>query len=747
MSKQKIAVIGGGVASMTACCYLTEQPGWQEKYDITVFQQGWRLGGKGASGRNAKLGDRIEEHGLHVWFGAYVNSFATIQNVYNELNRPDNCAISTWQQAFRPHQLVVLAEDLSSGWDNWQVNFPLIPGNPANGSLDLHFWEMTRLVFYWLKQWLGDLAKHAKQANKSTHLHVKDDESDEPWWRHIIDEVKEGYEDIKDEWEAFKDELDESLDDIADDVEQALAQLGQFFAKRAHDKDLSSDSHLSALDFLITKFKRWLDEEITEFLNDNDDIRRLYICADLALAFLHGFVKDRVDKHGFAVLNQYDFKEWLTLNGANPQWSVESAPVRGFYDLVFAYKNGDFGKGDVEAGVAALAMLRISLCYRGGVMWKMQAGMGDVIFAPIYELLKQRGVNFKYFHQLENMRTNTQDGEPVVSELEFIEQVSLKNASQPYYPLYQVNNLPCWPSEPLYEQIDDEQAHLLQTHAINLEHYWDNWETIYQQHYGSPLPRKTLTLGVDFDRVIFGASVATVPVVAQELLAHDLTLAQSVAEVKTVATQAFQLWLNKDLAALGWHNAPGCHGEPILSGFSQPYDTWASMDQLINKETFPHGAVQNVAYFCSAFEMADYPPKNEHGFNEFCNQLAKNQAVTKLKHEMAPIWPNAVGINGFDWDVLYDPNQQIGEQRAQSQYYRANVDPSERYVLSVKGSSQYRLTTDGTCFSNLYITGDWIATGVNCGSVEAAVMAGMSTSRAISGWPETINGENGFLPD
>ena len=31
-----------------------EQPGWQDRYEITVYQMGWRLGGKGASGRNAK---------------------------------------------------------------------------------------------------------------------------------------------------------------------------------------------------------------------------------------------------------------------------------------------------------------------------------------------------------------------------------------------------------------------------------------------------------------------------------------------------------------------------------------------------------------------------------------------------------------------------------------------------------------------------------------------------------------------
>jgi hypothetical protein len=79
-----------------------------------------------------------------------------------------------------------------------------------------------------------------------------------------------------------------------------------------------------------------------------------------------------------------------------------------------------------------------------------------------------------------------------------------------------------------------------------------------------------------------------------------------------------------------------------------------------------------------------------------------------------------------------------------SQYWGSNVEPSERYVLSVKNSSQYRLATNDTLYSNLFITGDSISTSVNPGCVEAATMAGMETSRAVCGFPEVINGEHGF---
>ena len=76
---KKIAILGGGVGAMTAAYELTEVPGWQDRYEITVYQMGWRLGGKGASGRNQSVYDRIEEHGLHLWFGYYENAFGLMQ--------------------------------------------------------------------------------------------------------------------------------------------------------------------------------------------------------------------------------------------------------------------------------------------------------------------------------------------------------------------------------------------------------------------------------------------------------------------------------------------------------------------------------------------------------------------------------------------------------------------------------------------------------------------------------------------
>ena len=69
MAKRRIAILGGGMAALTAAFEITDAPGWQDEFEVTVYQLGWRLGGKGASGRNAAHCERIEEHGLHILLG------------------------------------------------------------------------------------------------------------------------------------------------------------------------------------------------------------------------------------------------------------------------------------------------------------------------------------------------------------------------------------------------------------------------------------------------------------------------------------------------------------------------------------------------------------------------------------------------------------------------------------------------------------------------------------------------------
>lgn len=726
--KQKVAVLGGGVSAMTAAFYLTESQDWQDKYDITVYQLGWRIGGKGASGRNKKYGQRIEEHGLHIWFGAYVNSFRTIENVYNTLNRPKDKPLATWQEAFKPQNFVVLQEHIKNEWKTWPNEFPFIPGNPADSTLDLTVWEFIRAAYYYLKDFLTELHEISGKQSKSNlaeheHGSLKDIVS------HLANHLKQDVVAVE---HALQNDIIQSI--------ELIKQLAHIHA----DADESQvHAHASIISRLFHALRKWLQHEFAELLDNNDEIRRLFICADLGLTMFIGLIEDKVHQRGFGYLNQWDYREWLTLHGANVEFTVDSAIVRGFYDLAFAYPNGDFEHPNIEAGVSVLAMLRMAVCYRGGIMWEMQAGMGDTIFSPFYELLTQRGVKFEFFNCVEELIP----GDDSIKQIIITEQVQLNNPDKPYNPLVDVKGLPCWPSEPKYEELNPQQAAWLQENDINLECFWSDWAKVYKEKTGEDLPQKTLTKGVDFDLVVFGPSVGSIPHLCPKLLEKDPKLAQMVDKVKTVATQAYQLWLTKTVAETGWKYLPENGEKPVLSGFVEPFDTWAAMDQLLCREDWPADhEPKNASYFCNAYPIDHYPAKDDYQFPAECKSQVKSNAINQLKNDIYNLWPSIAQPGEFDWNSLLANQGEQGEDRFNSQYWRCNVDPSERYVLSVKGSSAYRLKTDETIFNNLYLTGDWLSTGVNAGCVEAATMAGMQTSRAICGYPEKIDGENGFEP-
>jgi uncharacterized protein with NAD-binding domain and iron-sulfur cluster len=706
LEPEKIAILGGGVGAMTAAYYLSAQP---DKYDITVYQMGWRLGGKGASGRNAAFGQRIEEHGLHIWFGFYDNAFAMIREAYTTLNRPSEAPLATWTDAFKPHDYISLAENIDGQWKTWDLMFPTKPGTPGDGAERLGLWNIAQDLLAWIKQWLGEIkAAHHAPPPLSSDQH--------PDWLHRL-----------------ASSCERAVEDVAFDVICAADCLLETFAAL----EGKFDQH-GLIVTTMHGLKSWLERFIAPLLNGNDTLRHLFIVVDLGITTLAGMLEDGVFKNGFDVINDLDFRAWLTKHGANVQYSVNSAPVRGFYDLVFAYENGNFSQPNIEAGTILRAMMLIGMDYRGSIMFKMQAGMGDTIFTPLYQVLKARGVKFKFFHKLEEVVPNGDE----ISALRFTQQVALNSGPDQYDPLVYVNGLACWPSQPIGDQIVQSQAALLQANTVNLESNWTNWPEVYQQAFGQPLPQLTLEQGKDFDRVIFGISIGAFAQLCPKLLEANPALKTMTDNVQTVATQAYQVWFNQNLSSLGWRNQPKGE-EPVLSGFTEPFDTWAPMDQLLVREAWQPGAQEpkNVSYFCSALPIDDYPPPSDHGFPARVAASVKTAAVNQLQTQIGALLPGTNSSGAFDWNLVSDYAGSSGAARFDSQYWRANLDPSERYVMSVVNSTQYRLHADQSGFKNLYFAGDWLKTGLNAGCVEAAVMGGMQASRAISGYPRVIKGE------
>jgi uncharacterized protein with NAD-binding domain and iron-sulfur cluster len=682
---QKIAVLGGGAGSLAAAFYLSAQPGWRERYEITVYQQGWRLGGKGASGRNAALAQRIEEHGLHIWFGFYANAFAMIRSVYEELGRPSDAPLASWDQAFQPHDYVVLAEQIGADWRPWNLVLPRRPGEPGTGSEPVSPWRMALEGIAWLRQWHSEL-----QAPVAASAGIFGD---------------------------------------------------PFTELQAQASTLPLDAHLHTgpdhARLLATLRRAELRLRTTQAaLVDDDRTRRTLVGINIGITVLRGMLADGVFTRGFDVINLEDLRAWLRRHGGDPELCVNSAPVNAMYAQLFAFEDGDPARPNLEAGVALRWMMRMSFAYRGALMYRMQAGMGDAVFAPLYEVLARRGVRFAFFHRVEEITADAGGVDAVRMS------VQAEVADGDYRPLAPVKDLPCWPDLPDYGQLAPGQAALLREHAVDLESWWSDWPQLYRQAFGKDLPERVLQRGRDFDQVVLGLPVATLPLVAPALLAASPPLASTAAALRTVVTQACQVWLNRDTQALGWSYLPDGE-EPILTGFSQPYDTWAAMSQVLPAEDWPPAIMpKSVHYFCGAMALAELPPQSDTGFPARAAAQAKANALELLNERIGALWKEAG--SGFPWQWLVDPLGAEGQARMDRQYWRANVDPSERYVLSVAGSSAHRLASDGSGLSNLFLAGDWLRTGLDSGCVEAAVMGGMQAARAIGGYPAEIPGDNDF---
>ena len=123
--------------------------------------------------------------------------------------------------------------------------------------------------------------------------------------------------------------------------------------------------------------------------------------------------------------------------------------------------------------------------------------------------------------------------------------------------------------------------------------------------------------------------------------------------VTTVATQAFQIWLNEDLQEIGWDMPP-----VTLSAFAKPFDTWSDMGQVIPAEGWRFSPV-TVAYFCGA--LPDSPPGAPALSLEASRRIVRDNAVAFLDTEVRHLWPNAADIaGGFRWDLLVTADEASG---------------------------------------------------------------------------------------
>lgn len=697
--RTKIAVLGGGVAGMTAAYELTATAELRAQYDVTVYQMGWRLGGKGASGRNADYGQRIEEHGLHIWFGFYDNAFDLMRRCYEELARPSHAPLATFDKAFTPCDEIVLGEQYESSWLLHTYDVPRMPGIPGAEGVLPSLWELVARGLDWAANEFAGLERELDRlvGIKPKHSH----------WPSLVRRIAE--------------QIGERL--ISAEA-TTHAELLDWARRLCHDLLADPGNHHHRGGLLTDTLRDFKDAMWTFYVRDHlshAELRNFFMNLDLFTSMLVGLIDDDVLGNGFGELEEEELRSWLDRHGMR-QYSLDHSPVlRGFYSGGFAFEGGDSTKPNVAAGTAVHAILRI-FTYKDSILRKMQAGMGDTVFTPMYQAMEQRGVKFEFFRRVDELRLS--DDGLSIAAIDVVHQAEV-SGGVPYEPLVTVQDLGCWPSEPDWKQLDHGEA--LRRSGINFE-------------YGQDAPdatTSTLRVGDDFDEVVLAIPVAALKGICSALIENDRTpqFAAMVANTATTMTQAFQLWTDKSAADLGWAH----RGDSILTAYVEPIDTYADMSHLIDREDWPASVeVANIAYYCGV--LADEPGDDQ----QIATERAYAAALDWVDNDMNPVWPTSDGGGRlpFDWDALVDVSDASGQARLRSQYWRANLQPTERYTLSLTGTMKYRLAADESGYSNLKLAGDWIRNGIDAGCVEASVMSGMQASRAISGQPAVIVGED-----
>ena len=632
------------MAGLAAAWRLSDPDG--EPAEVTVYQRGWRLGGKGASSRGPN--GRIEEHGLHVWLGFYDNAFRLIRSCYEELDRPSTdpaCPIQDWRDAFVPASTIGLGRPEETDASVWLAQFPendRLPGGAVDGD------ELSAVDF--LERGLALVGRF-------------------------------GF----------------SLD--SDSAPPPRAVL----TSSPDHPELAPPGAAPGAELL-----RGARAGLRAVARNGEAAQRSSEFTELMLTMVRGTVADRLTVRGYNAIDHLDLRDWLARHGASRR-ALDSPLVRGHYDLSFAYEDGDATRPRFPAGLALHLTMRMFLDYKGAMFWKMRAGMGDVVFAPLYEALRRRGVRFRFFHRLDHLHL-APDGRSVRA-------VSLGRQANvtgdDYDPLVRIRGLPVFADRPDLAQLDAGEELL----GHDLESHNCGWPDA---------ARATLAAGQDYDALVLAVSVGMLPHTCGELLDVSERWRSMVERVGTVATQAFQTWLRVDERSLGWRSAAA-----TVTGCGEPFNTFASQSQTLPFEDWPDDERPLTATsFCAALPETAIRETAEP------REVVRANAVRFLESRGPMLWPEGVDADGgFRWDLLcgHGPasGAASGQARFDSQFWRANVDPSDRYVQSLPGSGGHRLRADGSGFDNLFLAGDWIDTGLNAGCIEAATLGGLQAANAI----------------
>ena len=267
-----------------------------------------------------------------------------------------------------------------------------------------------------------------------------------------------------------------------------------------------------------------------------------------------------------------------------------------------------------------------------------------------------------------------------------------------YKPTIPLDGMTCWPAEPLWRQLEDGAA--MAAAGVDFESYWCDRK---------PAGKEVLTRGIDFDIAVLAISLGaykklndTDASMCAALMARSPRFNDFVTNVGVVPTQSVQLWCDPATFELGWKT-----GKAATVSGPEYLNIWADMSQVIAFEPWAAPAPRSLHYLTGTYATTLFKESSANtGVPEEGAQPDPHPDDCLAEHVLVRALATGYRQRTFKWDVLRAPAGTVGEARFDSQFWRANIDPTECCTLSAAGTTKFRLHPHETGFDNLYLAGE-----------------------------------------
>ncbi len=749
----RVAIIGGGVAGLFSALALSDpalqDPAGGPLCEITVYSRGWRLGGKCASGRNPAHHHRVEEHGLHLWFGFYRNALGWTRHLLDQLPAELGHHHRSFEDSFIGLDDVVLFEEWPSHEQATAISAlrlcfpadeapapapsvpataPSVPGSPSAPAPPLEvpdFGTTVRRVAQVLA--LSGAAMFTGAASFGPSRLFA---------RLVAGGVRLG-------------------------VRLVPRHLGSVPGARPGRLDRARLGLLLGL-LRVTRMVALILLRPESHVGEGRR-RQIFTGLDLLTAALSGIVEDRLLEVGFGTIDDLELREWLRRHGARPASIGSGSVLWALYDLVFAYDRGNTTEGELAAGRGLLALLRLLGGYQDHFGYRMASSMGEVVIAPLFDLLRSRGVHFAFFRDLRAIHLDDHGG---LASIELHRQADVDvDAWDPF----------AWTGSPAkrHWSIEPDWA------AIGLDPAVVGADAL--ENGMTPTPgegRQVLRLGSDVDQVILAVPA---PVLADPGLRQELSKVPAWRDMfdhsASVATVAFQVWSDAQPSLPEALNER--FGSAIVSSYDQPFSTYCQMDQLAAVEQWTGPNPMRIAYGCGVwhddgFDRLDVRRADRGAAPTAAGlrgeQLQRLELVQRLaaaslqrlsilpdppsgggrvlRRRRLPVPPpadpssagpalapflvrtQAPGPGGDASNRSSEGDAAGGEQH--NLWVRLNDAAAQRYVTTPPTNPWFRIDPANTAIAGLYAAGDWTSSLIDGGCVEATVISALLAVRGLA---------------